>query len=57
VLGEIFGLSIGKGMLNNILAQVQRPLEANAACIAEDVRAGRVVCSDRTEFRVAGRSW
>lgn len=44
-------------MLNNRRVQAQRRLEANAPCIAEDVRAGQVVCSTRTDFRIAGRSW
>ncbi len=57
VLGEIFGLSVGEGTLSNILAQAQRPLGANTACIAGDVRAAQVVCSDGTGVRVAGRSW
>ena len=57
VLGEIFGLSISEGALSNILARAQPPMEAEAARIARDVRASRVVCSDETGARVAGQTW
>jgi len=57
VLGEIFGLSISEGALSNILARAQPSLEAEAARITNAIRASRVVCSDETGARVAGRTW
>ncbi len=57
LMGEMFGLSISEGALSNILARAQAPLGVAAATIATEVRQARVVCSDETSARVAGKTW
>lgn len=57
VMGELFGLSVSEGALCNILARSKGPLERAAGAIAARVRRARVVCSDETSVRVAGRTW
>ena len=57
VMGEVFGLSISEGALCNILARARAPLGAAATAITATVRAARVVCSDETSVRVAGKTW
>ena len=57
LMGEVFGLQISEGALCNILARARPPLSAAAAGITAQVRDARVVCSDETSVRVAGRTW
>lgn len=57
VMSEVFGLSISEGALSNMLARAQAPLDAAAAAVAAEVQQARVVCSDETSARVAGRTW
>jgi transposase len=57
VMGEIFGLSISEGALINLLDRARPRLETVSERIANEVRAARVVCSDETSVRVAGRTW
>ena len=57
LMGEVFGLQISEGALCNILARARTPLTAAAAIIADGVREARVVCSDETSVRVAGKTW
>ena len=57
LIGEVFGLSISEGALCNILARAQAPLGAAATAITASVREARVVCSDETSVRVAGKTW
>ena len=54
---EMCGLSISEGALCNILARACAPLGATAANVAAGVRDARVVCSDETSVRVAGKTW
>lgn len=57
LMAEVFGLAISEGALCNILARAGAPLGAAAADIAAEVRDARVVCSDETSARVAGKTW
>jgi len=57
VMREMFGLSISEGALCNILGRAQAPLAARAAVIGAELRTARVVCSDETSARVAGKTW
>lgn len=57
VMGEVFGLQISEGALCNILARARTPLGTAAATIGAGVRDARVVCSDETSVRVAGKTW
>jgi transposase len=57
LMSEVFGLSISEGALCNILARARPPLGEAAAAITAEVRQARVVCSDETSVRVAGKTW
>ena len=57
LMAEVFGLQISEGALCNILARARAPLGEAAATIAAEVRQARVVCSDETSARVAGKTW
>jgi transposase len=57
VMAELFGLSVGERALCNILARSKGPLQGAASAIATRVRHARVVCSDETSVRVAGKTW
>ena len=48
LLSEVFGLRISEGGLCNILARAGKSLAGEAAAIAGQVKAARVVCSDET---------
>jgi transposase len=56
LLDEVFGLQISEGGLCNLMARAGKPLAAETAAIAEQVKAARVVCSDETSARVNGRN-
>ncbi|MEJ0046781.1 MAG: IS66 family transposase [Rhodospirillales bacterium] len=57
VMRDVFGLSISEGALVNIMARAKPRLEAEGERIAQAVRGARVVHSDETSARVAGRNW
>ncbi len=57
LLAEVFGLTLSKGAVANILARAEAPLLAATAPIAAAVRASSVVGCDETSARVAGRTW
>ena len=57
LMGEVFGLQISEGGLNNILARARTPLTAAAEPIQAAVTTSRVVCCDETSVRVAGKTW
>jgi transposase len=57
LMGDIFGLAISEGAINNMLARAREPLLAAAATIRDTVTASPVVCSDETSARVSGKTW
>jgi transposase len=56
-MGDLFGLAISEGAINNMLARAREPLLAAAATIRDTVTASPVVCSDETSARVSGKTW
>jgi transposase len=56
VLDGEFGLQISEGAIANMLARAKEPLAAQAAEIAQIVRASPVIASDETSARVCGKS-
>ena len=57
LLDEVFGIRISEGAIANILARAGTPLTAAAETTAAAVRGSRVVASDETSARVAGKNW
>jgi transposase len=57
LMGDLFGLAISEGAINNMLARAREPLLAAAAAIEAAVTASPVVCSDETSARVSGKTW
>jgi len=57
LMGEVFGLQVSEGALCNMLARARAPLGVAAATITAEVRDARVVYSDETSARVAGKTW
>ena len=57
LMDELFGLSIGEGGIDNILARARDPLLNATATIEKVVLASPVVCSDETSVRVKGKNW
>lgn len=57
LMGDIFGVVISEGAINNMLARAREPLLAAAATIRDTVTASPVVCSDETSARVSGKTW
>jgi len=57
LLDEVFGISISEGAIANMLARAQTPLTAAAETTAAEVRRSKVVASDETSARVAGKNW
>lgn len=57
VFGEVFGLEISEGALVNLFQRARERVAKQTAAVLERVRASRVVCSDETSARVAGRTW
>ncbi len=57
LMGDLFGLAISEGAINNMLARAREPLLAAAATIRDTVTASPVVCSDETSARVSGKTW
>jgi transposase len=57
LLDEVFGIRISEGAIANILARARTPLMVAAETTAAAVRSSRVVASDETSARVAGKNW
>ena len=57
LLDEVFGIRISDGAIANILARAGTPLTVAAETTAAAVRSSRVVASDETSARVAGKNW
>ena len=57
LFGEVFGLPISEGALVNLFQRARARVARQTAAVLERVRASRVVCSDETSARVAGRTW
>ncbi len=56
LLDEVFGIRLSEGAIANMLARVGTPLTV-AAETAAAVRNSKVVASDETSARVAGKNW
>jgi transposase len=57
LLDEVFGIRISEGAIANILARARTPLMVAAETTAAAIRSSRVVASDETSARVAGKNW
>ena len=57
LFGEVFGLEISEGALVNIFRRARERVATQTAAVLERIRASRVICSDETSARVAGRTW
>jgi transposase len=57
LLDEVFGIRLSEGALANMLARAGAPLMAAAETTAAAVRNSKVVASDETSARVAGKNW
>jgi len=56
LLGELFGLAISEGALDAAFRRGKLHIDADVARILARLRRARVVCSDETSVRVAGRT-
>jgi len=56
LLGELFGLAISEGALDAAFHRGKLQVDADVARILARLRCARVVCSDETSVRVAGRT-
>src|SRR5437660_2084895 len=57
LLDEVFGVRISEGAIANLLGRAGAPLTAAAETTAAEVRSSKVVASDETSARVAGKNW
>ncbi len=57
LLDEVFGVRISEGAIANLLARAGASLTAAAETTAAEVRSSKVVASDETSARVAGKNW
>src|SRR5580704_11851483 len=57
LLDEVFGIRLSEGAMANMLARAGAPLMAAAETTAAAVRNSKVVASDETSARVAGKNW
>jgi len=57
LLDEVFGIRLSEGAMANMLARAGAPLMAAAETTATAVRNSKVVASDETSARVAGKNW
>ena len=57
LFGEVFGPEISEGALVNLFQRARERVARQTAAVLERVGASRVVCSDETSARVAGRTW
>ena len=54
---DAFGLQIREGALVNLFRRARDSAARQTAAVLDRVRSSRVVCSDETSARVAGRTW
>src|SRR5438876_4653386 len=57
LLDEVFGVRISEGAIANLLGRAAASLTAAAETTAAEVRSSKVVASDETSARVAGKNW
>ena len=57
LLDEVFGVRISEGAIANLLGRAGASLTAAAETTAAEVRSSKVVASDETSARVAGKNW
>ena len=57
LLDDVFGIRLSEGAIANMLARVGTPLTVAAETAATAVRNSKVVASDETSARVAGKNW
>src|SRR5207245_2516728 len=57
LLDEVFGVRISEGAIANLLGRAGASLTAAAETTAAEVRRSKVVASDETSARVAGKNW
>ncbi len=57
LMDEVFGVTISEGAIANLLARAEAPMIVAAERIAATVRHAKVVASDETSARVAGKTW
>ena len=57
LMDELFGVRISEGAIANMLRRAAEPLATAADEIADTVRQAKVVASDETSARVAGKTW
>ena len=57
LMDEVFGVTISEGAIANLLARAEAPMIVAAERIAATVRGAKVVASDETSARVAGKTW
>ena len=56
LLLELFGLAVSEGALDAAFRRSKPPFDADVAAILARLRRARVVCSDETGVRIAGRT-
>jgi transposase len=56
LFADLWGLSISRGAVTNVLARVQQALQPQSEAIAQQVRDSKVVGSDETRQRVGGQN-
>ena len=56
LLLELFGLAMSEGALDAAFRRSKPPFDADVAAILARLRRARVVCSDETSVRIAGRT-
>ena len=57
LMTEVFGVTISKGAIADIVARARAPLVGAAQPLAQAVRTSPVVGSDETAARVGGKTW
>jgi transposase len=57
LMDEVFGVRLSEGAIANMLARAEAPMIVASERIADEVRAAKVVASDETSARVAGKTW
>lgn len=56
LMDEVFGVHISQGAIANLLGRVSKKLEDPVSQILERLQQSRLVCSDETSARVAGKT-
>jgi len=57
LLSELFGLAISEGALDAAFQRAKPRFDAEVGAILARLRRARVVCSDETSVRIAGRTF